>query len=89
MLGWQLLPHLVGGDACVTGLRELVSAVALPAAVAEQLQREAVDTGAVDVRGCTRSDWLALLVWAQMRDMERRRFWRALGQANLGFLLTW
>ena len=68
----------VGDGTCVAGLRELLCAAALPAAVAEQLKREVVDSGAVHVGEFSRSDWSALPVWAQLREMERRRFWKAL-----------
>jgi len=66
-------------DGRVEGLEDLLLAASLPEPIASEVKREVEASGALHIREFTGEDWAALAVWPRLREMEERRFRRALG----------
>ena len=57
----------------VRGFTSLVSAVCLPATMADELSSSLLDLGAVDVRELAVPDWESLACWPNLRPLQKRR----------------
>ena len=57
----------------IAGWREVIQSARVPSDVAEQLRRDALGLGAVDVRELVATDWTSLESWSALRPLEQRR----------------